>query len=295
MTLDTAQTITGTKTFNAPTNISGTEQTTMKLKTSNGGAIIFGKEGPNSGSMIRLDQVDGTCRLRFRSSATAGAMVWEQPEDGARLYMDFGSGTSKYRVSSPTKAGTLAVTSDIPNVSNLIAKTGANDISGNLEWASGQTDKWLLPYLLAFKNADTGSTPTYPYTGFYQWGNEWQVNARNSSNTFVHNLLTINNETKVATFFARPTVNGSGLALQSEIPSNIVTEQTDVDMVNHGNEITLVPNAFSGDVYLNYRTKGGTNGNITGYMLGNGKGGTLGRAVHSGNFSLSGTTLTISI
>ena len=69
------ETINGIKTFNAPTNASGTEQATIKLKTANGGAIIFGKEGTNSGSMIRLDQVDGTCRLKFRSSSTAGAMV----------------------------------------------------------------------------------------------------------------------------------------------------------------------------------------------------------------------------
>ncbi|MGN1321029.1 MAG: hypothetical protein ACI4VJ_00420 [Methanosphaera sp.] len=82
------QTVSGVKTFNAPTNSSGTEQATMKLKTANGGSIIFGKEGNNSGSMIRLDQVDGTCRLRFRSSATAGAMVWEQPESGSAVYMD---------------------------------------------------------------------------------------------------------------------------------------------------------------------------------------------------------------
>lgn len=82
------QEVSGVKTFNAPTNSSGTEQATMKLKTANGGSITFGKEGNNSGSMIRLDQVDGTCRLRFRSSATAGAMVWEQPESGSAVYMD---------------------------------------------------------------------------------------------------------------------------------------------------------------------------------------------------------------
>ncbi|MGM9968911.1 MAG: hypothetical protein ACI35S_00775, partial [Anaeroplasma sp.] len=82
------QTVSGVKTFNAPTNSSGTEQATMKIKTANGGSITFGKEGNNSGSMIRLDQVDGTCRLRFRSSATAGAMVWEQPESGSAVYMD---------------------------------------------------------------------------------------------------------------------------------------------------------------------------------------------------------------
>lgn len=108
------------QTINAPTNVSGSEQTTMKVKTSNGGAIIFGKEGPNSGSMIRLDQTDGTCRLRFRSSVTAGAMFWEQPESGAQLYVDLGArGGDYHRVQFPSNAGTLALTSQIPTSSTV--------------------------------------------------------------------------------------------------------------------------------------------------------------------------------
>lgn len=52
-----------------------------------------------------------------------------------------------------------------------------------------------------------------------------------------------------------------------------------------GNEFTFASNGFSGDIYLNYRTAGGTNGNITGYILGNGRGGSLGTAIHTGNIS----------
>ena len=74
--------------FLAPTNTSGTEQSSVVVYTSNGGSIRLGKEGQNSGSMIRLDQADGTCRLRFRSSSTVGAMVWEQPETNSALYFD---------------------------------------------------------------------------------------------------------------------------------------------------------------------------------------------------------------
>ena len=91
VTVDTAQDITGTKTFKAPTNISGTEQATTIYETSNGGRIIFGKEGGNSGTMIGLDQVKGTRRLNFRASATPGAIVWSQPESGSALYMDVGT------------------------------------------------------------------------------------------------------------------------------------------------------------------------------------------------------------
>lgn len=50
-----------------------------------------------------------------------------------------------------------------------------------------------------------------------------------------------------------------------------------------GNEFTFASSGFTGDIYLNYRTAGGTNGDITGYILGNGKGGSLGSIIHSGN------------
>lgn len=88
VTLGTEQAITGKKTFKAPANSNGVEQATAVFKTANGGQIIFGKEGPNSGSMIALDQVDGTRRLNFRASATPGAIVWSQPESGSALFYD---------------------------------------------------------------------------------------------------------------------------------------------------------------------------------------------------------------
>lgn len=115
------ESIDGIKTFNAPQNTSGTEQTTTKFKTSNGGSIIIGKEGKNSGTMLRFDQVDGTPRLKFRSSATAGYMVWEQPEKGANLAIDLGEEGEDYRrILMPSKSGTLAVNSDLTNVSNKL-------------------------------------------------------------------------------------------------------------------------------------------------------------------------------
>lgn len=102
------------------------------------------------------------------------------------------------------------------NIASTYLPLSGGTMSGTLDFSNSST--WITPYLLAFKNAD-GSAVSYPYTGFYQWGNEWQVNARNSSNVFDHNILSINLVSNVATFAARPTVNGAGLALQSEVPS----------------------------------------------------------------------------
>lgn len=137
VTTDTAQTITGVKTFNAPANVAGTEQHTVKFKTSNGGAIIFGKEAANSGTMLRFDQVDGTTRLRFRGSDSAGAIVWEQPEQGAQLYVDLGKeGVDKRRITFPSSAGTLALTSGNVNTATIPLGFSSRKTNGN--W--GNTD-----------------------------------------------------------------------------------------------------------------------------------------------------------
>lgn len=87
VTTDTTQTITGIKTFNSPKLASG-EQATTTFKTANGGQIIIGKEGPNSGTMLAFDQAAGTRRLNFRASSTPGAMIWSQPEANSTLYYD---------------------------------------------------------------------------------------------------------------------------------------------------------------------------------------------------------------
>ena len=56
------------------------------------------------------------------------------------------------------------------------------------------------------------------------------------------------------------------------------------DFVHSSNEITMVGSGYSGALYYNYRTTGGTNGNITEYHFGNGKGGTL-ATISAGQFS----------
>ena len=158
--LSGGNTFSGLQTINAPTDVSGSEQTTMKVKTSNGGAIIFGKEGANSGTMIRLDQADGTCRLRFRSSATAGAMVWEQPEKGAQLYVDLGAHNNDYRrITFPNGGGTLALTSQIPTVNNgmlTIQKNGKTVQTFTANQSSSVTANITVPTKVGQLENDSG-------------------------------------------------------------------------------------------------------------------------------------------
>ena len=127
VTTDTAQTITGRKTFNSPANVNGQEVATAIFKTSNGGQLIIGKEGPNSGTMLRFDQTAGTTRLQFRASATPGAMVWTQPEKGATLYFDLkNSAGVSTRTTLDARNGTIARTSDIGNGKITIQKNGTD-------------------------------------------------------------------------------------------------------------------------------------------------------------------------
>lgn len=71
--------------------------------------------------------------------------------------------------------------------------------------------------------------------------------------------------------------------LMSDI-SNMAKTETHQNLLASGNEFTFVGSGYSGSIWFNYRTAGGTNGNITEYFFGNGKGGSLGTAIHSGNF-----------
>ena len=53
----------------------------------------------------------------------------------------------------------------------------------------------------------------------YQWDNAFTFVTRNAANSHLADAWQINGETAVTNFNKRPTVNGSGVALQSEIPT----------------------------------------------------------------------------
>lgn len=250
VTTDKAQTITGLKTFDAPANISGTEQSTAIFKTSNGGQLIVGKEGANSGTMLRFDQVVGTVRLRFRASATAGAMVWEQPEQGAQLYIDLGkSGADYRRITFPSAAGTLALTAQIPTdylTGGSQTTTSTEDGGSNIftfTKANGQTATFTVKNgskgtdaTITSINGLNGGTLTSPLviTGGDQataakialnQGNKGQIT--DSSTSTILGFMSSDTLTVGSTNYAtnirgkntRPTYNGNNLALLSDVPT----------------------------------------------------------------------------
>lgn len=71
------------------------------------------------------------------------------------------------------------------------------------------------------------------------------------------------------------TNGGTGANTASSACANLgaARVQTPNNLIHTGNEITMVPSGYNGSVWFNYRTVGGTNGNITNYIFGNGSGG----------------------
>ena len=61
------------------------------------------------------------------------------------------------------------------------------------------------------------------------------------------------------------------------------------DLIHAGNEFTFASSAHSGNIWFNFRTAGGINGNITEYVFGNGGGGSL-AAISQGQFSGNAAT-----
>lgn len=243
VTLATSQTISGTKTFNAPTNSANTEQATVKFKTANGGAIILGKEGPNSGTMIRLDQADGTTRLQFRASNTAGAMVWKQPESGAALYFDFGPDAK--RVTMPTSGGTLALTSQIPDVSSYLPKSGGTmtgDINMNNKNITGVNNLQIV---------DTGAGEGIEWVG----GNGWKIyESDNALGNNAGNLQFVTGSTR------RMTIETSGALNVTERITSSLSTSTHIS----GNQGKAIINSTAGAGYnMLFRMKS-SNGVFTG-------------------------------
>lgn len=153
------ESISGVKTFNAPEKVVSVEQTTTKFKTSNGGAVIVGKEGANNGTMLRFDQVDGTPRLKFRASAAAGAMIWEQPEHGAQLYIDLGdheTGGDYHRISFPSGYGVLALQSDVNDKVPKSRKINGYALSANINLTASDVGALPADALPTVTTADNG-------------------------------------------------------------------------------------------------------------------------------------------
>lgn len=68
--------------------------------------------------------------------------------------------------------------------------------------------------------------------------------------------------------------------------SSFVPVAAPTNLLHSGNEFTYAPDGYSGTIWHNYRTANwDTNGNITGYYFGNGKGSTAGVTLYADNFS----------
>ena len=132
----------------------GSDDSQVKIATSNGGALYFGTEGANNGTMFRFDQTSGTCRLRFRASTANGAMVWEQPEEGAYLCLDLGKKDKDYR---------RATFKTLGSGKNICAEN--LDITGNAATATKPNLTGTANALIHFNNEGTTFAKTNTASG----------------------------------------------------------------------------------------------------------------------------------
>jgi len=79
--------------------------------------------------------------------------------------------------------------------------------------------------------------------------------------------------------------NGTYLVDKYQAKGNYAILGEHNNLTASGNEFTFASSGLTGQVYINWRTAGGTNGNITEYLLGKGDGSVLGTIIHSGNIS----------
>ena len=98
-------------------------------------------------------------------------------------------------------------------------------------------------------------------------------------------LLSKNGHTHDDRYYTESEINTklSGKSDVGHTHSNYAVQGSPNNLIDAGNEFTFVPSGYNGSIFFNYKTAGGKNGNIKEYIFGNGKGGSLGTAIHSGN------------
>lgn len=153
---------------------------------------------------------DWTAGITFHNNAgTALGRIGAQGNNGTFKHYFMG-------INASNPIFKLTTSGDVTIQGSINAKGG--DLTG------GTTGTSTIVGFMSFKNDDPSSNPTYPYTGFYQWGNEWQVNARDSSNKFIHNLLKLNNITGNAEF--KGSVTASSFVGNASSATKLATPRT---------------------------------------------------------------------
>ena len=248
------QEIDGIKTFNAPKNIGGVEEFTTVYKTANGGQIVLGKEGTNSGSMLRIDQVAGTCRLRFMASATQGAIVWEQPESGSCLFYDvyniqfrkctsimftaFTGATYLYTDSNGyLKKGTDALV----KATDLTAYAKSDDLATVATSGSYNdlTDKPTIP--TTAKSATTGITATASQPSFTGGAHTHSITDNGHQHTVTKLTVAYDADTYTLSFTegsGSTSASSTGIALSQAIVTGSVSKPT-ITITDNGHTHTL--------------------------------------------------------
>lgn len=167
----------------------------------------------------------------------------------------------------------------------------------------GATHKVRLTYNNGFKIyiGETNTTWSYPQvsvrdvvlgfgTTYTNWLNSWSVSFVTSfpatiNAVFSEYAYTTLNKPSFSAITSKPTtLAGYGITDavtigtaqtitgQKTFSTGIIARQ-DNDFLAHSNEFNFAPSGFTGNIYINYRTAGGSNGSIADYHFRNGSGG----------------------
>lgn len=177
--------------------------------------------------------------------------------------------------------------------SDYVTSLGTN---GNyLTWTkNGSTSNITVPYATSATSADTSNRTKFLET-FQQgsttntFGSSYPIWAQWSNGTNVR--LKCTDYTVWTDKADYATSAGNADTVDGEHSSAFAHRGAHNNLMA-SDEFTFASSGFSGTIWINYRTAGGTNGNITGYVLGNGATGQLGYIIHTGNYNSYAPTLT---
>lgn len=181
------------------------------------------KQTPSSSSVYAALDNGNQVMRQYTSSDTINTLMWRDTSGRSKVKnpSDALDIANKQYVDSHHDSTKQNVISDIDDIrsqaSEAMPKSGGA-FTGEVDFSN--KNSWLKAYNMAFKNASTTLSATYPNTSISQQGDNLNIDARDGNNNLVYTVIAINTATKVADFKARPTFNGSSIALVSEIPTS---------------------------------------------------------------------------
>ena len=289
-----------TSTYNAYKITTNWHESNNAMPNINIRGYAYGSVNTIDCDIVMYHYSNTACNYSLTNKGSYPIRVWQAIENDVQVfYINPGEYFGMFNVFVYSGIGTDVFTNWSMTTVDAVSGTEigstpiATSITGNADSVDGY-------HATSGSNKPWGTIPVITEFGWMDVGKQFEFHYDNDTGSDYSTILRCTGN--YSNIIDLPSTSGT-LALRSDIPSSLPANGGNADTVDNehasafahigahnnltaaGNEFTFASSGFSGNIWINYRTAGGLNGNITSYQLGNGKGDSLGYILTSSNWS----------